>query len=115
MPRTSTLLMFLQLVFEAFQLLHRSLLTTRRSSSHMQKEMRERQCRSLSLQQELSSVQAHAVCGAIDFAPQLYDRACQQLPQPVHTKAGSRWPERRDVRYAVVSLLSSPAPDLIPA
>lgn len=115
MPRTSTLLMFLRLVFEAFQLLRRSLSTIHQSSSRRLREMRERQCRSLSLQQEPSGVQARAVCDATGFAPRSYDRACQQLPQPVHKKAGSRWPERRDVRYAVVSLLSSPAPDLIPA
>ena len=64
---------------------------------------------------ELSVAQARAAFVAVCFSPRLYGHAFPQLQQPVHAKAGSRWPELPDVRYAVVSLLSSPAPDLIPA
>jgi hypothetical protein len=65
--------------------------------------------------EEVSFAPAHAVSAEDDFAPLCCADVFPQRPLPVHAKAGSRWPELRDVRYAVVSLLSSPAPDLIPA
>jgi hypothetical protein len=52
---------------------------------------------------------------AKDSFPRQNDHACPQLRQPVHAKAGSRWPEPRDGRCAVVSLLFSLAQDLDPA
>ena len=60
-------------------------------------------------------VRAPAAFAVGGFAPRWCVDAFPQQPQPVHAKAGSRWPELLDVRYAVVSLLSSPGPDLIPA
>ena len=78
-------------------------------------EMSVRRYRVRSQPAELLTVRARAVFSATCFSLRWYDRVFLQLQLPVHAKAGSRWPELPDVRYAVVSLLSSPAPDLIPA
>jgi hypothetical protein len=59
--------------------------------------------------------QSHAIADVTGSARPQYVHAFPPLLLPVHAKAGSRWPEPRDGRYAVVSLLSSCAQDLVPA
>ena len=85
------------------------------SSRHMPTEEISRRDPFRQLWEAASFAPAHAVSAEDDSAPRCYADVFPQLLQPVHAKAGSRWPELQDVRYAVVSLLSSPAPDLIPA
>lgn len=78
-------------------------------------EMFVRRYRLRSQQEAPSAALARAIFSATCFSLRWYDHVFLQLQLPVHAKAGSRWPELPDVRYAVVSLLSSPAPGLVPA
>lgn len=85
------------------------------SSPHKQKEEIAPRCPSDPLQVAASFSQSPAAVAAEGSAAPPCVHAFLLLQQPVHAKAGSRWPEPLNGRYAVVSLLSSLAQDLGPA
>jgi len=85
------------------------------SLPHRPKGMPESRYRAHRPQAEAWPERAPAIAAAGDFAPRWNDHAYSQSQQPVHAKAGSRWPEHRDARCAVASLLFSRAQDLVPA